>query len=81
MMEQVTELQRSRDPQDQGRLRALESLLVDARKMDFVVLLGLLPFSGEREFDAASSARGGQSFAFGAELEELCDQFGYELAR
>lgn len=80
MRAQLAELQRSSDPQELGRLEALKALLVDPQKVDFVVLLGLLPFSNLPTFDEMSSSKQKHPFGFQAELEDLGDQFGYELA-
>ena len=81
MTAQVADLQASTDPQDSGRVLALKALLADTRKVDFVVLLGLLPFSKQPAFDAIASSRSETTFSFEEELEELGDQLGYELSQ
>jgi KAP family P-loop domain len=78
----LDELKNSTDPEDGVRAQALASLLAEPHKVDFVVLLSLLPFSSAMSFAELVKKEGTKTLPkFDGELNDLCSQFGYELAK
>lgn len=73
-------LKGSEDPEDLARHGLLAALLSDPRKMNFVALLGLLPFHGPEDYPPAAREGSFQPLNFGAELGALSVQFGYVLS-
>jgi hypothetical protein len=79
--EELKSLRESTDPEDTGKSRALGTLLSEPLRVDFVVLLSLLPFEKLPPFEELlHNTTGGRLPDFRGELQALIDQFGNELA-
>jgi hypothetical protein len=79
--EELKSLHKSTDPEDTKRYRALEALLSEPLRVDFVVLLSLLPFEKLPAFeDLLQKTSGGSLPDFRGGLQELVHQFGNELS-
>jgi hypothetical protein len=73
---ELQNLQEQKDPEAAARAQSLSRLLAAPLTMEFVVLLGMLPFKTERVLPDRASFR----LNFGRELNDLVVQLGYELA-
>lgn len=79
--EQLKSLQESADPEDTRRSRALETLLAEPLRVDFVILFSLLPFTKlPASEELLKNSMGGPLPDFRGELQELIFQFGNELS-
>ncbi len=77
----LAELEQSKDPEDADRARALKALLSQPLRVDFVILLSLLPLDQAPAFEDLHSTKGsGVLPDLGSQLDLINDQFGYELA-
>jgi len=74
--EELQTLQGRKDPEVMARAGSLSRLLAAPSTMEFVVLLGMLPFKTERVLPDSTSFR----LDFGRELNDLVVVLGYELA-
>lgn len=77
---QLAELNASEDPQDAGRARSLAALLAQPLRVDFVVLMSLLPFERAPVFQKLLRQGPGVLPDFTDELQAVRSQFGYELS-
>jgi hypothetical protein len=79
--EELKNLHESADPEDTGKSRALGTLLSAPLRVDFVVLLSLLPFKKLPPFEELlQNTSGGLLPDFRGELQTLIEHFGYVLA-
>jgi Cdc6-like AAA superfamily ATPase len=79
--EELKSLHKSTDPEDTKRSRALEALLSEPLRVDFVVLLSLLPFEELPAFEELrQNTSGGPLPDSRRELRHLIFQFGNELS-
>lgn len=78
--EELKRLRESKDPEDAGRMHALEALFADPLRVDVIVLLSLLPFETLPRFKQLCDSSTGMLPDFRTELGALLDQFGNELA-
>ncbi|HEV2133071.1 MAG TPA: P-loop NTPase fold protein [Terracidiphilus sp.] len=79
---ELDRLDKSSDPEVKRQAQALHTLLLESRRVDFVILLCLLPFrSAPRPAELLSRTKEADLSALQKELEAgLRDQFGYLLA-
>ena len=79
--EELQSLDKSTDPEDRKRYRTLEALLSEPLRVDFVVLLSLLPFENLPAFDELLEKTGERSLPdFRGEVRHLIHEFGNELS-
>ncbi|HEY6305263.1 MAG TPA: P-loop NTPase fold protein [Candidatus Angelobacter sp.] len=77
----LAELNKSKEPEDTARAHALASLLSKPLRVDFVVLLSLLPFDQAPVVEKLGSTTGTSSLPdLTAQLDSVNGEFGYELA-
>lgn len=75
----LSRLRQSDDPEQAGRSQALQRLLSDSLRVDFVVLLSLLPFKSLPSFRDLSWADGPTNLGVVDDLESLIAEFSDSL--
>ncbi len=77
---QLAELSKSKDPEDMKRAQALTTLLSQPARVDYVVLLSLLPLPQGPALDQLSSKAGDKLPDLSSQFGSIGSQFGFELA-
>jgi hypothetical protein len=76
----LAELRKSKDPEDMKRAQALTTLLSQPARVDYVVLLSLLPLPQGPAPEQLSSKAGDKLPDLSSQFGSIGSHFGFELA-